>query len=465
MILTPEAEIAQFLRRVKYVLLALAIGWVISLLAPILTPFVLALALAWLGDPLVDRIEATGRSRNTGVVLVFVAMVLVITALLVILVPMIERQIATLIAAVPQAQAWLMQTGIPWFEQKTGLQVMQWMDPDRLIDWVRSHWQQAGGFAKTFFGYVSRSGFAMVTWVVNILLLPILAFYFLRDWDKLVERVASTIPRNHIGTISKLARESNEVLGAFIRGQFLVMIALGVIYAAGLSLVGLKLGLLIGLVAGLISFIPYLGATTGIVMAVVAALVQAQGFDLKLLLLVGVVFTVGQLLESYVLTPRIVGDKIGLHPVAVIFAVMAGGQLFGFLGMLLALPVAAVSNVLLRYAHQRYRESELYVGETAIALDSYIDRRADTIVVPKDPDLKGAWCRSCRLPCATRRTSAWKPSSARRTARWRSCVRLRWEQRTTGCTWKARRARARRIRRWRCVRWRSRRGGSRPICR
>ncbi len=388
MILTPEAEIAQFLRRLKYVLVALAAGWVIWLLGPILTPFVLALALAWLGDPLVDRIEATGRSRNTGVVLVFVAMILVLTAALLILVPMIERQIATLVAAIPQAQQWLMQTGIPWFEQKTGLEIMQWMDPDRLIEWVRSHWQQAGGFAKTFFGYVSRSGFTMVTWVVNILLLPILAFYFLRDWDKLVERVASMIPRNHIGTITKLARESDEVLGAFIRGQFLVMIALGVVYAAGLSLVGLKLGLLIGLVAGLISFIPYLGATTGIVMAIAAALVQAQGFDLKLLILVGVVFTVGQLLESYVLTPRIVGDKIGLHPVAVIFAVMAGGQLFGFLGMLLALPVAAVSNVLLRYAHQRYRQSDLYAGErSAIVLDSYIDK--PTIIVetsPKAPD-------------------------------------------------------------------------------
>jgi len=387
MILSPEAEIAQFLRRLKYVLVALAAGWVIWLLGPILTPFVLALALAWLGDPLVDRIEATGRSRNTGVVLVFVAMILVITAALLILVPMIERQIATLIAAIPQAQQWLMQTGIPWFEQKTGLEVMLWLVPDRLIEWVRSHWQQAGGFAKTFFGYVSRSGFTMVTWVVNILLLPILAFYFLRDWDKLVERVASMIPRNHIATITNLARESDEVLGAFIRGQFLVMIALGVVYAAGLSLVGLKLGLLIGLVAGLISFIPYLGATTGIVMAVVAALVQAQGFDLKLLILVGVVFTVGQLLESYVLTPRIVGDKIGLHPVAVIFAVMAGGQLFGFLGMLLALPVAAVSNVLLRYAHQRYRESELYAGErSAIVLDSYIDKTDVVIAMPKDPD-------------------------------------------------------------------------------
>ena len=386
MILSAEAEIALFLRRVKFVAVALLIGWVLSRLAPILTPFVLALALAWLGDPLVDRIEATGRSRITGVILVFTAMVLIITALLLILVPMIERQISTLIASAPQAQEWLMQRGIPWFEQKTGIEVMKWMDTDRLMEWVRSHWQQAGGVAKQFFGYVQRSGFAMVTWVVNLLLLPILAFYFLRDWDLLVDRVRSLIPRNHVVTITQLARESNEVLGAFIRGQFLVMIALGVIYAGGMTLVGLNLGLLIGIIAGLISFIPYLGATTGILMAVVAALVQSQGFDLQLLLLIGVVFTVGQLLESYVLTPRIVGDKIGLHPVVVIFAVMAGGQLFGFLGMLLALPVAAVGNVLLRYAHQRYRESELYAGDkSAIVLDPATERS----VIITEPPPKG----------------------------------------------------------------------------
>ena len=332
-------------------------------LAPILTPFVVALMLAWLGDPLVDRIEAHGGSRNLGVALVFVLMLLLIAGALMILVPMIEKQVVTLINALPQMRDWIIGTAVPWVEQRTGLELMSWLDPDRLIQLIRSHWQQAGGVAKTFFGYLSRSGFAMVTWVVNLALLPILTFYFLRDWDKLVERMAAVIPRNYIDTVSRLAQESNDVLGAFIRGQFLVMLALGIIYAAGLSISGLNLGLLIGLVAGLISFIPYLGATTGIVLAVLAALVQAKGFDLSLMVGVAVTFTVGQLLESYVLTPRIVGDKIGLHPVAVIFAVMAGGQLFGFLGMLLALPVSAVANVLLRYAHERYTHSKLYAGD------------------------------------------------------------------------------------------------------
>ncbi len=387
MMLSPEAEIAQFLRRLKWAAVILGVLWVIALLAPILTPFALALLLGWLGDPLVDRLERAGRSRNMAVTLVFVLMVLLLVLALLILVPMLERQIVTFIDVLPQARDWFTGTAIPWAEQKTGLQLMAWLDPERLIEWIRGHWQQAGGVAATFFGYLSRSGFAMVTWVVNLVLLPILTFYFLRDWDILVERVAATIPRNHIATVGRLARQSNDVLGAFIRGQFLVMLALGVIYAGGLSLIGLNLGLLIGIVAGLISFIPYLGATTGILLAILAALVQSKGFDLQLMILVGVVFTVGQLLESYVLTPRIVGDKIGLHPVAVIFAVMAGGQLFGFLGMLLALPVAAVANVLLHYLHEQYRQSELYAGDkSAILLDGSAERAPLIELPPRSPD-------------------------------------------------------------------------------
>lgn len=369
--LSPEAEIALFLRRLKWIALAGLALWVIGLLAPILTPFVIALLLGWLGDPLVDRMQAHGRSRNTSVVLVFVLMSLVVALALLILVPMIERQVITLVNVLPQAHDWFVGIALPWVEQRTGLQLSQWLDPERLFDWVRAHWQQAGGVATTLFGYVSRSGFTMLAWAMNLALVPILTFYFLRDWDLLVERVAALVPRGYIATVSRLARESNDVLAAFLRGQFLVMLALGAIYATGLSLSGLSLGLLIGMVAGLISFIPYLGATTGVVLAVLAALVQARGFDLPLMAGVAITFTVGQLLESYVLTPRIVGDKIGLHPVAVIFAVMAGGQLFGFLGMLLALPVAAVANVLLRYAHERYTRSELYSGGTpTIVLDS-----------------------------------------------------------------------------------------------
>lgn len=173
------------------------------------------------------------------------------------------------------------------------------------------------------------------------------------------------------------------MLGAFLRGQFLVMLALGAIYAIGLSVVGLKVGLLVGIIAGLISFVPYLGTATGIVLGVIAALVQSGG-DWSLVALVMGVFVVGQMLEGYVLTPRIVGDRIGLHPVAVIFAIMAGGQLFGFLGMLLALPIAAIANVLLRFAHERYTQSRLYAGDRpSIVLDSYIDKGSVEQAAPR----------------------------------------------------------------------------------
>jgi predicted PurR-regulated permease PerM len=384
---SPEYEIARFLRQLRVLAVAAVILWLVWRLGPILTPFVLGALLGWLGDPLADRLQRRGLSRNVAVGLVFGGMVLVVVLGLLILVPLLERQIVTLIESGPAYRDWILQTALPWMEQKTGLDLVGWLDTARLTEWVRTHWEQAGGVAATVFGYLSRSGVAMLAWVANIVLLPILTFYFLRDWDLLVERVASLVPRDHVGTVTRLARESNDVLGAFLRGQFVVMIALGVIYAIGLSLIGLKLGLLIGIIAGLISFIPYLGATTGVVLAVIAAVVQAQGFDLQLLLLVGVVFTVGQLLESYVLTPRIVGDKIGLHPMAVIFAIMAGGQLFGFLGMLLALPVAAVANVLLRFAKERYRESDLYTGEhMPIVLDSYVDTRTVEQAAQRAPE-------------------------------------------------------------------------------
>jgi predicted PurR-regulated permease PerM len=199
---------------------------------------------------------------------------------------------------------------------------------------------------------------AVVGWALNLVMIPVVAFYLLRDWDDLVERVHALIPRAVEPVVSRLARESDDVLGAFLRGQLSVMLVLGAFYGVGLWLVGVSVGPLIGMIAGLISFVPYLGAITGVVMGVIAALVQYQDWT-HVLLVLGV-FAVGQTLEGYVLVPKLVGDKIGLHPVAVIFAVLAGGELFGFLGVLLALPVASVVMVVLRYLHARYTQSELY---------------------------------------------------------------------------------------------------------
>ena len=358
-------------RRWQWLLIAGIASWLLWLLAPILTPFVFAAMLGWLGDPLVDRLEHRRWSRQTAVILVFSAMALLLAVALLLLVPLIERQIVTLVESLPTYRDWFIGTVLPWLERKTGFELISWFDPDHLIQMIREHWERAGGVAATMLGYLSRSGFVLIAWIANIVLLPVLTFYFLRDWDMLVERVAALIPRDHIATVTRLAHDSDLVLGAFLRGQFLVMLTLGVLYALGLWGVGLDLGLLIGFIAGLVSFVPYLGPATGVILGVIAAMVQFG--DWQHVALVLGVFGIGQVLESYWLTPRLVGDRIGLHPVAVIFAIMAGGQLFGFLGVLLALPVAAVANVMLRFAHERYTQSRLYAGDRpAILLDEYV---------------------------------------------------------------------------------------------
>ncbi len=361
---TDLGSIADFLRRLQWAALVVCVLWLVWLLAPILSPFVFAALLGWLGDPLVDRLERAGRSRNTAVILVFSAMSLLLILALVILVPLLERQIVTLMESLPRYRDWFIGTALPWLEQRTGLQILSWLDPGRLFTLIQTHWQDAGGIAAAVLGYVSRSGFALLGLIANIVLLPVLTFFFLRDWDLLVERIGALIPRDHFSVVRQLSIESDAVLGGFLKGQMLVMLILGVLYGVGLWGVGLDLGILIGVIGGLLTFVPYLGPATVIVLGGIAALVQFG--DWQHLAGVAVVFTIGQVIESYWLTPKLVGNRIGLHPMAVIFAVLAGGQLFGFLGMLLALPVAAVSNVLLRYAHARYTHSRLYAGDRPV---------------------------------------------------------------------------------------------------
>lgn len=354
-------DIAVFLKRLQWGLLLFAAGWLLWLLGPVLTPFAVAALLGWLGDPLVDRLELAGRSRNTAVILVFALMTALLALALLILLPLLQRQIVTLVESIPSYRDWFVGTAVPWLEQRTGLRFASWLDPEYLLAQLRTHWERAGGIASTALGYLSRSGFALFGWLANIVLIPVLTFFFLRDWDVFVGRIRLLVPRDHEDIVTRLGNESSDMLGGFLRGQFTVMLILGAMYGIGLWLVGLDLGLLIGVVAGLLTFVPYLGPTSGLLFGVLAALVQYG--DWKHIAGVLAVFGVGQVIESYWLTPKLVGDRIGLHPVAVIFAVLAGGQLFGFLGMLLALPIAAVANVMLRYAHERYTHSRLYAGD------------------------------------------------------------------------------------------------------
>jgi predicted PurR-regulated permease PerM len=335
----------------KWQLLALTVllGVLLWLLAPVLTPFAVSALLAYLGDPLVDRLERWKLSRTSAVAIVFAFMTLALVGVVLLLIPMLERQISAFIEQLPRYIDWIQGRVLPWIEAQTGFDVEEF-DAAELMVMLRQHWQQAGGVAATVLGGLSKSGLAVLGWVANLLLIPVVTFYLLRDWDVLVARVRTLLPRPVEPTVSRLAHESDVVLGAFLRGQLSVMLALGAVYSLGLWMVGVDLALLIGMLAGLVSFVPYLGVIVGAAAGITAALVQ-HGDWLHPLLVVGV-FAAGQVLEGFVLTPWLVGDRIGLHPVAVIFAIMAGGQLFGFLGVLLALPV--------RYLHRRYTESQLY---------------------------------------------------------------------------------------------------------
>lgn len=343
------------------VLTAVAVfGFLLYLLAPILTPFMIAAVLAYVSDPLVDRLEARKLPRTLAVLTVFVSLSVIAVLTLLVLVPMIERQIDVFAEKLPSYINLFQTSLLPRIYQLLGISEsdMQLLD---LKSSLQNYWDTAGGFTQNALASVTRSGLAFVGLLANLLLIPVVTFYLLRDWDHIVNRINELIPRRTQPVVARLARESDEVLGSFLRGQMMVMLALAAIYSIGLSIVGLDLAVLIGLSAGLISFVPYLGFIVGILFAGIAVIVQFQ--DVLHLAYIALVFGIGQAIEGMLLTPLLVGDRIGLHPVAVIFAVLAGGQLFGFIGILLALPVAAVIAVILRYLHERYMGSGLYGSE------------------------------------------------------------------------------------------------------
>lgn len=351
-------------QRWQALILVLILGGLLYLLAPVLTPFVIAALLAYLGDPLVQGMVNRGRNRTLAVSLVFLLMTLILVIVLLLLIPLLEKQISRLVENLPRYIDAIRTRVQPWIEAQFGV-TPELFDSAQLIGMLKEHWQQAGGIAAGVVAQISKSGLAVFGWIVNLVLIPVVAFYLMRDWKPLMERTRRLLPRPVEPTVMRLLKEADDVLGAFLRGQVLVMLVLGMLYSIGLWFVGLDLAILIGMLSGLLSFVPYLGLIIGLGAGLIAAFVQfGEWLPLVWVLLV---FGVVQTFESVWLTPTLVGDRIGLHPVAVIFAVLAGGQLFGFLGVLLALPVAAVVMVVLRYLHERYEESELYAGDAQSA--------------------------------------------------------------------------------------------------
>lgn len=337
-------------------ILVVLAGWLFYLLTPVLMPFFVSALLAYLGDPVVDRLEKYKLSRSLSVVIVFAVLVLAGLLFLLVLIPMLSAQISSLFKRLPDYFNVLQNSLIPWLTS-LGLPA-DMFDLQTIKQAIMNYWSEVGKVAGGVMNYVSNSGMALLQWLANLVLIPVVTFYLLRDWDELVARFRELLPRSHSKTIVNLSLECDEMLAAFIRGQLMVMFGLSTIYTVGLSIIGLELALLIGVIAGVLSFVPYLGLIVGIGLAGAAAFLQFH--EWMPVVYVVLVFGVAQAIEGMILTPRFVGERIGLHPVAVIFAVLAGGQLFGFTGILLALPVAAVVMVLLRHAHKRYIDSHLY---------------------------------------------------------------------------------------------------------
>lgn len=347
-----------------WLLLAAVFCLLLWLLAPILMPFAAGAFLAYLGNPLVNRLMRLGLSRNWAVSLAFFTLLTAVGVALVFLTPMLWKQFVYVETKLPMLLSWTNRNAIPWLEKHLRVDVNR-IDMDLVTEWLSGYWSETGEVAGNVLTRVAASSINVLTILGMIGLIPVVTFYLLLDWDDVLRRIRDLLPRHIEPMVSQLARECDDVLAAFLRGQLLVMLALGIIYSIGLEIVGLKLALIIGMVAGLGSIIPYFGFAIGIISATIAAVIQFGRIDD--VLLVWVVFGIGQAIEGWVLQPYFVGDRIGLHPVAVIFAIMAGGQLFGFAGMLLALPVAAIIMVLLRHAHEHYRQSSLYQREREAA--------------------------------------------------------------------------------------------------
>lgn len=341
---------------VQWLSVAAVVAVLLYLLGPILTPFVAAAILAYICNPLVQRLCGWKVPRTLSVVLVMGGLLMLFVLLLLIMLPLLEKETSLFVARLPD---WIEAGRVrfqPMLQQWFGAE-LQW-NSQVVKNALLSHWQSAGGVAVKLLPIIGGSGGALVALLANLLLIPVAMFYLLRDWNEMVSGVDRIVPRQWHAKVREIATEVDAILAEFLRGQISVMLLMSVFYVVALGLAGLEFALPIGIVAGMLVFVPYLGMILGLLLATLATAMQFTAFGS--VLLVWAVFGAGQLIEGMVVTPWLVGDRIGLHPLAVIFALMAFGQMFGFFGVLLALPLAAVLLVALRHAKNAYLDSEIY---------------------------------------------------------------------------------------------------------
>ncbi len=326
----------------------------------ILLPFITGMALAYMLDPVADRLEKLGASRLVATAAILLIFLMVFVIALLVVIPVLSSQLSGFIERLPnyigRLQSLVANTESVWLRRLIG------EGADNIRGNLDTVVTEGAGWLTTVFGSIWQSGKALIDVLALFVITPIVAFYLLLDWDRMVARVDGWLPREHRGTLRTLATDIDGAIAGFVRGQGSVCLILGTFYAVALTLVGLNFGLLIGIVAGLISFIPFVGSIVGFILAVGVALVQFWP-DYVWIAAVGGVFAFGQFVEGNFLSPKMVGDSVGLHPVWLMFSLSAFGVLLGFTGLLIAVPVAAALGVLVRFALQRYLESPLYHGE------------------------------------------------------------------------------------------------------
>jgi predicted PurR-regulated permease PerM len=351
-------------RQVFFWLVTLAIFIAfLMLFSSILLPFIAGMALAYFLDPVADRLERIGLSRLMATVVILISFVVVFVLSLMIIIPVLASQLNEFIQRVPgyvtQLQTFIATSNASWLPD--------WVDGQ--MGTIRENFSrylsEGVGFLGTLVEQIWNSGKALLDIASLLVVTPVVAFYLLLDWDRMIEKVDSWVPRNQLGTVRQLATELDNTIAGFVRGQGSLCLILGIFYAIALSAAGLNFGLLIGFFTGMISFIPYVGSTVGLLLSLGVALVQFWPDFIWIGVIAGIFF-LGQFIEGNILQPKLVGKSVGLHPVWLMFALFAFGALFGFVGVLVAVPAAAAVGVLVRFAISRYLDSDLYYGTSVV---------------------------------------------------------------------------------------------------
>jgi predicted PurR-regulated permease PerM len=325
----------------------------------ILLPFLAGMILAYFLDPVADWFERLGLSRLAATIVILIGFVLCFVLAMMIVIPVLASQLADLISRLPDyfsgLQSLITRFDPGWLEQHIGV------DPNSLRESLSSLLSQGASFLTTLFQSIWNSGRALIDIAGLFVVTPVVAFYMLLDWDRMVAKVDSWVPRDHVHTVRRLAADINRSTAGFVRGQGTVSLIMGISYAVVLTVMGLNFGLLIGLIAGIFGFIPYVGSLVGFGLSVGVAVVQFWP-EWQWIAAIAAVFFAGQIVEGNFLQPKLVGGSVGLHPVWLMFALFAFGYLFGFVGLLIAVPAAAAIAVLVRFAIQRYLASPVYRG-------------------------------------------------------------------------------------------------------